>query len=187
MPTRNGQFEYPDVGWSTGTMRKVGDDIGAAAGAFADSPVVESMERMLKGQKQAQGQFDTVLSPAEEIEFQKWKKKHAPNDSGVDYDLRGAFKAGIQPDRDTGHWPDLYKKPNHPTFSDQSIYAKDRPDLAGRWEGDKYIPPRRKTSQAGGLMQMAKAKGDPERSSGVAQDWLGEAYSRRGGRETMVY
>lgn len=89
---------------------------------------------------QAGGQYDTKLTPAEEAEFIKWKEKHAPKDSGEDYDLRGAFRAGLKPDPSTGHWPDTYKKPNHPTFSDQSIYAKDRPDLAGRWEGETYIP-----------------------------------------------
>ncbi len=85
--------------------------------------------------------FDTPLNDQEETKFQEWKQKYAPNDSGQDYDLRGAFKSGLTPDADTGHWPDTYKKPNHPTFSDQSIYAKDRPDLAGRWEGETYIPP----------------------------------------------
>jgi hypothetical protein len=86
------------------------------------------------------GMFETSLSPDDEKEFQKWKKQYAPNDSGADYDLRGAFKAGLTPDPKTGHWPDMFKKPNHPTFSNESIYAKDRPDLAGHWEGDRYIP-----------------------------------------------
>lgn len=88
-------------------------------------------------------QYDTALKPGEEAAFQVWKKKYAPQDSGADYDLRGAWKAGLKPDPRSGHWPDTYKKPNHPTFSDQSQYAKDRPDLAGRWEGETYIPPGR--------------------------------------------
>jgi len=89
-------------------------------------------------------QYETNLSPEEETKFQDWKQKFAPNDSGADYDLRGAYKAGLEPDATTGHWPDTFKKPNHPTFSDQSMYAKDRPDLAGHWaeDGKTYIPPR---------------------------------------------
>ena len=87
-----------------------------------------------------QTQYETSLTPEEEKNFQIWKGKNAPNDSGRDYDLRGAFKAGLQPDEKTKHWPDTFKKPGHPTFSDQSIYAKDRPDLAGHWEGEKYTP-----------------------------------------------
>lgn len=50
--------------------------------------------------------YDTQLSPEEELQFQKWKAIHAPKDSGQDYDLRGAFKAGLAPDPKTGHWPD---------------------------------------------------------------------------------
>lgn len=84
--------------------------------------------------------YDTALSDSEESAFQEWKKKYAPNDSGADYDLRGAFKSGLTPDAKTGHWPDTFKKPNHPTFSDQSIYAKDAPDRAGHWDGDTYVP-----------------------------------------------
>jgi hypothetical protein len=76
--------------------------------------------------------------------FQLWKSQYAPKDSGYDYDLRGAFKAGLTPDPKTGHWPDTFKKPNHPTFSNESIYAKIRPDLAGQWAGanrDQYVSP----------------------------------------------
>lgn len=89
--------------------------------------------------RQASAQtFDTALDSAQEAEFQTWKQKFAPNDSGQDYDLRGAFKAGLTPDPITGHWADTFKKPNHPTFSDQSQYAPyGKP---GHWEGDKFIP-----------------------------------------------
>jgi len=85
--------------------------------------------------------FDTRLNKEEEQAFQDWKTKYAPDDSGQDYDLRGAFKAGLTPNPETGHWPDTFKKPNHPTFSDQSIYAQAAPQLAGHWQGDRYIPP----------------------------------------------
>lgn len=83
----------------------------------------------------------TSLSPRDEAAFLAWKAKNAPNDSGEDYDYRGAFKAGERPGRD-GHWTDRFKKPNHPTFSDQSQYAKDAPERAGRWDGERFIPPR---------------------------------------------
>lgn len=88
--------------------------------------------------------FDTKLSSSEEAEFSSWKKKMAPNDSGYDYDLRGAFKGKVTPAKKTGHWPDTYKKPNHPTFSTQSKWAKDYPDKAGTWDGDTYVPPKGK-------------------------------------------
>lgn len=96
--------------------------------------------------------YETKLTPEEEVKFQIWLKKNAiiadgPNkgkiDSGYDYDHRGAFKKygdsfkEIWPD----HGPDEFKKPNHPTFSNESIYAKSRPDLAGSWNDAVYIPP----------------------------------------------
>lgn len=84
-------------------------------------------------------QYDTILSNDEETKFKEWKQKYAPKDTGEDYDLRGAFKAGLTPDPKTGHWPDTFKKPNHPTFSNESIYAKGL--KAGHWEGEKFIPP----------------------------------------------
>lgn len=89
------------------------------------------------------GEFDTKLSPEEENAFQEWKAHFAPNDSGQDYDLRGAFQAGLEPDPETGHWPDTFKKPNHPTFSVESKYASAAPDKAGHWDGpnhDQYVP-----------------------------------------------
>lgn len=84
--------------------------------------------------------FDTPLSPLEERLFRSWKERYAPNDSGEDYDLRGAFKAGLTPDPQTGHWPDTYKKPNHPTFSDRSIYSSLAGTKPGSWKGESYIP-----------------------------------------------
>lgn len=91
----------------------------------------------------ARPSYDTHLTPAEEQAFRVWKARYAPSDSGLDYDLRGAFKAKIKPDPTTGHWPDTYKKPSHPTFSTESQYAKFAPHLAGTWGGpnkDQYIP-----------------------------------------------
>jgi len=83
--------------------------------------------------------YDTRLAPDEETQFQGWKQTYAPNDSGQDYDLRGAFKAGLEPDPATGHWPDTYKKPNHPTFSNESQYADY--GQPGSWRGEKFIAP----------------------------------------------
>lgn len=89
--------------------------------------------------------YNTPLSDDDEADFQKWKAKNAPNDSGHDYDLRGAYKSGMSKDPETGHWNDKFKKPNHPTFSDQSQYATgDNADRAGHWEGNLFVPPANK-------------------------------------------
>jgi hypothetical protein len=68
--------------------------------------------------------FNTPLSFDEELRFQKWKAVKAPYDSGEDYDLRGAWLAGQDSDQTKGeHGQDIWKKPNHPTFSGESQYA----------------------------------------------------------------
>lgn len=95
-----------------------------------------------EGSKYVSQKYETKLTPSDEADFQVWKQKYAPNDSGFDYDLRGAFKAGLKPDGVNGHWDDQFKKPNHPTFSTFSQYAKDAPQLAGTWNGDTYVPPK---------------------------------------------
>lgn len=87
--------------------------------------------------------YNTRLNPTDEKGFQHWKAENAPQDSGEDYDLRGAYKGGEHKEAN-GHWSDKYKKPNHPTFSDQSQYAKEAPEKAGHWNGDNFIPPKRK-------------------------------------------
>ena len=82
--------------------------------------------------------YETQIAPDQESAFRAWRAANAPNDSGADYDLRGAFAAGVKPDPVTGHWPDTFKKPNHPTFSDESQYAQyGKP---GRWDGDTFVP-----------------------------------------------
>jgi hypothetical protein len=86
--------------------------------------------------------FDTPLTAHEESQFKIWKARYAPRDSGADYDLRGAFKAGLRPDPQSGHWPDTFKKPNHPTFSNESKYAVgENAAKAGLWDGERFIPP----------------------------------------------
>lgn len=88
-----------------------------------------------------QANFNTPLPAAKQIEFSNWKAINAPNDSGHDYDLQGAFLAGITRDPVTGHMDDRFKKPNHPTFSIHSQYATGKwKQYAGSWDKDTYIP-----------------------------------------------
>jgi len=67
--------------------------------------------------------------------FEAWKQANAPQDSGFDYDLQAAYKAGVSRDS-KGHMPDTYKQPWHPSFSTDSAAAKTNPDLAGTWTAD---------------------------------------------------
>jgi hypothetical protein len=110
----------------------------------------------------ADPRFNTALAPDEETQFQAWKAQYAPQDSGVDYDLRGAFKAGLTPDPTSGHWPDTFKKPNHPTFSNQSKYAAIMPERAGRWNGETFTfappPAAKKPVDVGDFVSRVKAR-----------------------------
>lgn len=81
--------------------------------------------------------YDTPLTPEQQTEY---SKRFSPEDS-KDYDMQGWFKAN--PDskvNDPGvHYPDTYKKPNHPTFSDESVYNGQDGNVGGHWgkEGDR--------------------------------------------------
>lgn len=77
--------------------------------------------------------------------YQDWLSKNNLKDKDrFDYDIQGAYMAGINPS-ENGHLPDTFKKPNHPTFSEESMYHgatetyKDDPDYiteGGYWEKD---------------------------------------------------
>lgn len=88
-------------------------------------------------------QYRTTLSPEEEERFQEWARRNRIRmDPGwnEDYDLRGLWQSNptITPD-ERGHLPDTYKKPFHPTFSDQSVYGgPDSPHWAGYKLFDRY-------------------------------------------------
>ena len=90
----------------------------------------------------------TFLDPKEEKDFKKWFELRAkltgtnpnPDEPLHFYDARGYWsqmkRQGIPPTV-TGHLPDTYKIPGHPTFSDESIYYK--PGIkAGKWVKGEY-------------------------------------------------
>lgn len=101
--------------------------------------------------------YETKLSKTDEKSFEDWFKNSKdngvihPKDDGYDYDFRGFWKDNIKNNDGNSeysqetHFPDTYKKPNHETFSVESKYAKgSMKKYAGSWDGDKYIPPKKK-------------------------------------------
>lgn len=82
--------------------------------------------------------YNTQLDPIQELAYQKWVKEQSAQqgrDIGKDvqdYDLRGFFK-NKESLSSNGHGADTYKKPNHPTFSDQSIYNGVNGMQGGNW------------------------------------------------------
>lgn len=83
--------------------------------------------------------YNTQLTAEEEKQFQKWAKENNRQNDDYDYDIRGAWKeitSGKMTEADNGHLGDKYKKPNHPTFSDQSIYSGKDGYVGGSWKED---------------------------------------------------
>jgi hypothetical protein len=88
--------------------------------------------------------YNTDLSPKAEEKFQAWlgeqseaKGKDMSKDL-IDYDVRGFWKAGAHAEEKSGHGPDTYKKPNHPTFSDESKYSGMIAPHGGNYMGGKW-------------------------------------------------
>lgn len=81
--------------------------------------------------------YNTILTPDEERQFVQWVVQNKRGGDMYDYDLRGAWRelnSGAMSADERGHLGDKYKKPNHPTFSDQSIYSGVDGYQGGKWE-----------------------------------------------------
>lgn len=78
--------------------------------------------------------YNTQLSPEQEQQYQQWSASSGrdPSRDNYDYDMRGAFLSGAT-QAANGHYPDTFKKPNHPTFSTQSRYHGVEGYTGGRW------------------------------------------------------
>lgn len=102
--------------------------------------------------------YDTKLSPKKEAEYQTWvkeqSKKQGRSIESSDYDMRGFFNDSKSEKGDNGHYPDTYKKPSHPTFSDESKYHGVDGNEGGKWkrgEGNKWTFTPGKTNVENGL------------------------------------
>jgi len=94
--------------------------------------------------------YNTVLTPDEQVEYNKYKAALGERGNDSDYDLQGywlKYGRNEQPKAEGIHFTDEFKKPNHKTFSDQSIYDKEKDKegnelKGGKWYGDTaYLPP----------------------------------------------
>lgn len=86
--------------------------------------------------------YNTKLSDEDEFAFWRWvqeqseKRGYDVGNDLYDYDLRGAWQelnSGKMKKGSNGHLGDKYKKPNHKTFSDQSIYNGADGYVGGQW------------------------------------------------------
>lgn len=83
-----------------------------------------------------EGAYNSPLTPSQNLQYQNLLSRiydatgRDLNRDLYDYDLQGAYAAGIRPNG--GHLPDTYKKPNHPTFSAESRYST-AANPGGQW------------------------------------------------------
>jgi hypothetical protein len=90
--------------------------------------------------------FNTPIPEDKAVDYAKFLAQYAKSgrdisDATRDYDLQGYFMGGGKiPEDGQAHFVDTYKKPNHMTFSDQSMYHNTTKDgvtfLGGSWGGN---------------------------------------------------
>lgn len=130
--------------------------------------------------------YNTQLTPEEEREFQAWAKAEGRERDVFNYDLRGAWKeiqSGTMSEDARGHLGDKYKKPNHPTFSDQSIYSTEE-NRGGHWSvengKDVFVPGRELSAAEANYLQQYFAEREPgvqlkarvkDSGGAVVDDW----------------
>lgn len=83
--------------------------------------------------------YDTQLSPKDELAFLAWGQQQSRDVSAEmeDYDLKGWWQENQDKNLSDGHLTDKFKKPNHPTFSDESKYHGIDNNFGGKWAGEE--------------------------------------------------
>ena len=92
--------------------------------------------------------YRTPLDPISQHFYDAWLQSQTAargfDPSGPDYDMPGYYMSGGWLDAPgSGHFPDSFKAPNHPTFSDESMYhmtpnGAGGLNLGGAWNDDTF-------------------------------------------------
>jgi hypothetical protein len=144
-----------------------GFSIQTASGAYESyfaEPGASGRTPMIKGHNTGmapEDAYNTVLPEFAEKGFQSWMKTQSKttgrdlNNDLHDYDLRGYFKENGAVNLSGTHLTDKYKKPNHPTFSTNSIYDGVDGNQGGQWtkaadgSWDFYASPTNEANMSG--------------------------------------
>lgn len=136
-------------------------------------------ERPLTLPDDMSGQYNTQLTPDEESAYQAWAKGQGREKDVFNYDLRGAWKelqSGTMSEDERGHLGDKYKKPNHPTFSTESIYNGKDGYQGGVWSRngnvDVYTPQHKLTPEQAKRLKLYFAQNE----EGVALNLKDKVY-----------
>ena len=86
--------------------------------------------------------YNTPIPPDRRNDFKQWKQQLPEHLQSIrEYDLQGAYMGGAEPDPNSGHLTDQWKKPNHPTFSEHSQYSTPETP-GGQWTQHPRVPDR---------------------------------------------
>ena len=136
-------------------------------------------ERPLALPDDMSGQYNTQLTPEQETEYKTWAKQQGRERDVENYDLRGAWlelQNGTMTEDERGHLGDKYKKPNHPTFSTESIYNGKDGYQGGVWSRngnvDVYTPQHKLTPEQAKRLQLYFAQNE----EGVALNLKDKVY-----------
>lgn len=112
----------------------------SSTNALADKTLMPVTPTTAKGETALLPVTPTTLKPEIENLYKGWVLTHNIPESN-DYDMRGYFldlllgnkdaKAGINPADMQMHFTDKWKLPNHPKFSNESVYSRSNQDP--RW------------------------------------------------------
>lgn len=135
-----------------------------------DAPIFYGKGGMNKYQVGGLKSYNPNLA-SKDAPFLQWYNKNTlegkngiPFSDKIDYDYYSYFRNGDYKNYQGGHFPDTYKRPNHETFSNESIYSVPE-NPGGSWNGDQYIPNMKtgginiKKSHRGLFTKEAKAAG----------------------------
>lgn len=119
---------------------------------------------------------------SKDIAFQNWYskntlegKKGIPYNDKLDYDYYSFYKNNGNGDI-KNHFPDTYKRPNHETFSNESIYSIPE-NKGGHWDEKDFI------KKLGGQMKKPNNKGFDSLPNNVQEFIL--AHMQQGGQPVM--
>lgn len=136
-------------------------------------------ERPLTLPDDMSGQYNTQLTPEQEMAYQAWAKQQGRERDVENYDLRGAWlelQNGTMSEDERGHLGDKYKKPNHPTFSTESIYNGKDGYQGGVWSRngnvDVYTPQHKLTPEQAKRLKLYFAQNE----EGVALNLKDKVY-----------
>lgn len=82
--------------------------------------------------------YNTALPTDDENRFRDWATRAKRSGDLRDYDMRGWWAENKPTGTVAGHMTDKWKKPNHPTFSNESVYSGRDGERGGVWMGDAF-------------------------------------------------